>query len=436
MELSEKISNKKAVVGIIGLGYIGLPLTCVFLSAGFQTIGFDTDGGKVALLNEGKSYIKTQQPEPLKMALKEGRFRATTDFSALGEADALVICVPTPLGPHQEPDLSFIKKTTESIAKTLRKGQLVVLKSTTYPGTTREIMLPVLEATGLKAGRDFHLAYAPERDNPGDRRFGISNTPMVVSGYTERCLALVGALFANVTETVPVSTLETAESAKILENTYRAVNIALVNELKMLFDTMGIDVWEVVEAASTKPFGFQAFYPGPGLGGHCIPIDPFYLTWKAREVGVETKFIELAGQINTYMPHYVLDRTREALNAIARKAPSASRILVAGVAYKPDVDDTRESPALRIIELLLAEGAFIDYIDPFVPSLPKMRKYDFKMSAIEPTEENLKSYDCLVLITDHSDFDYDAFFRFSTAIVDTRNAFGKRGFKGDKIIKA
>lgn len=433
--LIEKIEKKDAAVGVIGLGYVGLPLVREFLRAGFRVTGFDIDRAKIDTLLSGGCYIKSISPDFVKEFVKGGRFTPTADFSLLAGADAVLLCVPTPIGKHREPDLSYVVDTTKVVAKHLRKGQLIVLESTTYPGTTREEMLPVLEATGLKAGTDFHLAYSPERENPGDRAFSTGSIPKVVAGYTPKCLEAAKALYDKIVKTVPVSSLEVAEAAKILENTYRAVNIALVNELKLIFERMGIDVWEVIEAAKTKPFGFQAFYPGPGLGGHCIPIDPFYLTWKAKEYDFNTRFIELAGEINTAMPEFVVSRTQEALNGKG-KSLKGSRILVLGVAYKKDVDDTRESPALRIIDLLRAEGALVDYSDPFIPLLPKTRKYAFDMKSASLTEGNLSSYDCAVLVTDHSDFDYEAIHGHTGLIIDTRNAFGSRGLSSEKVVRS
>lgn len=432
--LLKKIKERSAHIGIIGLGYVGIPLVREFHRAGFNVTGFDIDPQKVDMLNSGKSYIRHIPSEDIKKFLISGRFHATTDFSHLKEMDCILICVPTPLNKHREPDLSYVLNTTRTIARYLRKGQLVVLESTTYPGTTDEDMKKILEETGLKAGRDFYLAYSPEREDPANKNFTTSTIPKVVGGYTKNCLRVVKALYdCIVIKTVPVSSTKVAEATKLLENIYRAVNIALVNEMKMLFDRMGIDVWEVIEASRTKPFGFQAFYPGPGLGGHCIPIDPFYLTWKAREYGFPTRFIELAGEINTSMPHYVVNKVVEALNE-REKSIKNSKILILGLAYKKDVDDVRESPSLKLIELLKAKGATVDYNDPYIPKTHKMRHYDLKMSSVPLKKENLERYDCVVISTDHSSYDYDFIARHSRLIVDTRNAMKR--VSGRNIVKA
>jgi UDP-N-acetyl-D-glucosamine dehydrogenase len=368
--------------------------------------------------------------------IKTGRFRATDDMSRLSEPDALLICVPTPLTKNREPDLQYVESTCEVIAKYLRKGQLVVLESTTYPGTTREVMLPMLEASGLKVERDFYLAYSPEREDPGNKSFHTGTIPKVVGGYGKESLRRALEVYRYAIETlVPVDTCEIAEAAKILENTYRCINIALVNELKMLFDRMGIDVWEVVRAASTKPFGFSAFYPGPGLGGHCIPIDPFYLTWKARQYGLPTRFIELAGEINTSMPEYVIQRTADALND-RKKSLNGSRILVLGLAYKPDIDDVRESPSLELIELLKAKGAKVDYNDPYFPQTHKQREYDLKMKSKPLTAKMLARYDAVLIATNHSDYDYDWIVQHAQLVIDTRNAAGKVRRGRRKVVKA
>ncbi len=367
--LMRKIKTKEAAIGVVGLGYVGLPLVKAFLNKGFKVTGFDVDRKKVRLLNKGQSYIKHVTATELKKYLAVRRFEATDDFSRLKEMDAILICVPTPLDAHRNPDLSFVLGTTETIAAYLRKGQLVILESTTYPGTTDEEMLPILERKGLKGGKDFFLAFSPERENPGDPVFSAENTPKVVGGLTPDCLALADALYSQVVaKTVPVSSTRVAESAKLLENIFRSVNIALVNELKLIFERMDIDVWEVIRAASSKPFGFMPFYPGPGLGGHCIPIDPFYLTWKAREVDYQTKFIELAGEINTKMPYYVVNKTMEAL-AARGKSLKGSRILVLGIAYKKNIDDQRESPSLKIISILRAKDVRVEHNDHYVPNL-------------------------------------------------------------------
>ena len=373
MDLLGKIGSREARVGVIGLGYVGLPLVIEFSKAGFNVSGFDVDKEKITLLAQGKSYIKHIDGALIAGCLS--KFRPTHEFQELSGMDCIVICVPTPLNKYREPDLSYVLDTTRTVAKYLKKGQLVVLESTTYPGTTDEEMRAILEQTGLKAGVDFHLAFSPEREDPNNKDFRTSSIPKVVGGYTKECLELAKALYDSiVARTVPVSSTRVAEATKLLENIYRAVNIAMVNELKMLFDRMDINIWEVIEAAKTKPFGFHAFYPGPGLGGHCIPIDPFYLTWKAREYDVPTKFIELAGEINTQMPYYVVQKTIEALNAKG-KSINGAKLLMLGLAYKKDVDDARESPSLKLIEILQKKGASVDYNDPYFPMPPKTRKY-------------------------------------------------------------
>jgi UDP-N-acetyl-D-glucosamine dehydrogenase len=435
MELLNKIKNREATVGVIGLGYVGLPLVIQFVKAGFSAIGFDLDGEKVKCLEKGKSYIKHIPTEETGVLKKSGCFKPTTDFSLLKKADCIIICVPTPLNEHREPDLSYVLNTTRTIAKHLRKGQLVVLESTTYPGTTDDDMREILEATGLKAGKDFHLAFSPEREDPNNKHYSTSTIPKIVGGYTPECLKVADALYsAVVIKTVPVSSTRVAEAAKLLENIYRAVNIALVNELKVLFDRMDIDVYEVIEAAKTKPFGFQAFYPGPGLGGHCIPIDPFYLTWKAREFDFHTRFIELAGEINTSMPYYVVNKVMEALNGRG-KSLNSSKILVLGLAYKKDIDDTRESPSFRLMELLAEKGAAVDFNDPFIPKTKKMRVYDFKKSSVPLTKETLRSYDCVVIATNHSCYDYKLIGDNASLVVDTRNAMNGAARNGN-VVKA
>lgn len=435
MALLDKIKSRNAVVGVIGLGYVGLPLLIEFGRAGFKVIGLDIDEKKISALSEGRSYIKHISPDGIREIDKMGNLRVTTDFSLLKEADCAIICVPTPLSKYREPDLSYVLKTTETVAKYLHKGQLIVLESTTYPGTTDEDMRPILEAGGMKAGRDFYLAFSPEREDPNNKNYSTRTIPKIVGGYTEGCLKVADALYSTVVEkTVPVSSTRVAEAAKLLENIYRAVNIALVNELKVLFDRMDIDVCEVIDAAKTKPFGFQAFYPGPGLGGHCIPIDPFYLTWKARAYDFHTKFIELAGEINTSMPYYVVDKIIHSLNEMGKNLKS-SKVLVLGVAYKKDVDDTRESPSLKLIELLRHSGAVVDYNDPYIPKMPKMRKYDLKMESVPLTAKNLKRYDCTVISTDHSSYDYDFIVKNSALVVDTRNATNGIN-SGGKLVKA
>ena len=436
-DFKKLIDDKKAMVGVIGLGYVGLPLVKAFIEAGFRTIGFDVDASKVESLMAGKSYIKHLPSEWISSCIKEGKFDPTSDLSRMKEADALLICVPTPLSDSRDPDLFYVEETTKAIAKTLRPGQLVVLESTTYPGTTRDVMLPILEESGLKPGTDFFLAYSPEREDPGNPDFSASGIPKVVGGYDQPSLELAQSLYSHaVVNTVPVSSCEVAEACKILENTYRSINIAMVNELKMLFDRIGIDVWEVINAAKTKPFGFQAFYPGPGLGGHCIPIDPFYLSWVARKHEIPTRFIELAGEINTSMPGYVITRLSEALNDQG-KPIKGSKIGLLGVAYKKDVDDPRESPSFKLMELLLERGADLSYNDPHIPSLPKMRHFDVPaMESNELTPEYLQSLDCALIATDHSAYDYDMIVKHAPLVVDTRNATVNVTEGREKICKA
>ena len=433
--LIKKIKEKDVKIGIIGLGYVGLPLAIEFCNAGFEVTGFDTDENKVKMLKKGEAYIKHIDGERLKKALS--KLNPTSDFSKLSYVDCIIICVPTPLGKYREPDMRYVFGTGRTIAKYLRKGHLVVLESTTYPGTTDGELKDILEESGLKAGEDFFLAFSPEREDPGNKKFTTSNIPKIVGGYTNGCLELAKTLYDQiVNQTIPVSSTKVAEAAKLLENIYRAVNIALVNELKILFDRMGIDIWEVIEAAKTKPFGYQAFYPGPGLGGHCIPIDPFYLTWKAKEYELNTRFIELAGEINSQMPYYVIEKSFQVLNK-AGKSVKGANILVLGVAYKKDVDDQRESPALKIIELLRRCGANVYYNDPFVPVCKGYRKYpDINMKSLELTEDLLRNSDLVILVTDHSVYDYKFIERHARYILDTRNAFYYHGVTSNKIFKA
>ena len=435
--LLDAVENKSAVVGVIGLGYVGLPLIHAFQNAGFRTMGFDVDPHKVEMLKAGKSYIKHIDSAMIGRWLAEKRFEPTADMSRLKEADALLICVPTPLNESRDPDLRYIESTAESIAKSLRPGQLVVLESTTYPTTTRDVVLPILDRTGLKAGKDYFLAFSPEREDPGNPDFSASRIPKVVGGYDALCGQIACALYGKaIVKVVPVSTMEIAEACKILENTYRAVNIALVNELKMLYDRMGIDVWEVIDAAKTKPFGFQAFYPGPGLGGHCIPIDPFYLTWLARKHGMSTRFIELAGEVNSKMPEYVITRLMEFLNDQG-KPVRGSKIALLGMAYKKDVDDPRESPSFELLEQLLHRGAVVTYNDPHVPKLPKMRHHDVPdMASSELTPEYLAAQDCVLISTDHSAYDYAFIVKHARMVLDTRNATKNVKEGREKIFKA
>ena len=434
MELIDKIKSKNAGVGVVGLGYVGLPLVMEFCKAGFHVTGFDIDEKKVVLLKQGKSYIKHIDSSRVAKCLPQ--FLPTNDFSRLSGMDCIVICVPTPLNKNREPDMNYVFGTTKTIAQYLRKGQLISLESTTYPGTTDEDMRAILEETGLKAGKDFYLAFSPEREDPNNKEFSTSTIPKVVGGYTEKCLAVAKSLYDTIViKTVPVSSTKAAEATKLLENIFRSVNIALVNELKMLFDRMGINIWEVIEAAKTKPFGFQAFYPGPGLGGHCIPIDPFYLTWKAREYEFSTRFIELAGEINTYMPHYVVEKTKDVLNR-CKKAINGSKILVLGIAYKKNVDDQRESPSLKIIELLREHGADVTYNDPHVPRCVGLRHYPgLDMHSVNLTEEALMQTDLVLLATDHGAYDYAFIEKHAPCIIDTRNAFESNGIKSEKVYR-
>lgn len=434
--LIEKIDNREGVIGIIGLGYVGLPLARAFLQKGFSILGFDIDKCKVNRINEGKSYIKHIHNDFLReYVLQKKKFTATDDFSRLREADFILICVPTPLDEYYNPDLSYVLNSTRVIAQYLRQGHVISLESTTYPGTTEEEMLPILEETGLKSGQDFHLGFSPEREDPGNKDFDAANIPKVVSGLTPDGLEILNRLYAQIVQTVPVSSTRVAEATKILENTYRAINIALVNELKIIFDRMNIDVWEVIEAASTKPFGFQAFYPGPGLGGHCIPIDPFYLTWKAKEYDIHTHFIELAGEINNTMPYYVIDKTMRAMNAMGKSFIGA-QILVVGMSYKPDIDDMRESPSLKIIDLLLKEEVIVNYYDPYIPSLPKTRKYKLDLKSIDLNSIPDEHYDIAIIVTDHSNLDYEKIKNKAKMVIDTRNAYKQKGLKSPKIWKA
>jgi UDP-N-acetyl-D-glucosamine dehydrogenase len=420
----EAVRSRKASVGVIGLGYVGLPLVRIFLKAGFPVVGFDVDPRKVKALAEGRSYIKHIPDSDVQSMNAGGKFRATSDMSELRSVHAIVICVPTPLTINREPDMTYVEGTARTIAETLTPGQLVVLESTTYPGTTRSVMLPILEKTGLKAGVDFFMAYSPEREDPGNANHSAAHIPKVVGGLEPKSHQLAVALYEPlVPKVVPVSSPEVAEACKILENTYRCVNIALVNELKMLFERMDIDVWEVIRAASTKPFGFQAFYPGPGLGGHCIPIDPFYLSWVARQYHFQTKFIELAGEVNTAMPEYVIQRTMRALNSVG-KAIKGSKVAILGLAYKKDVDDQRESPSFELIDHLLELGATVTYNDPYIPKVREMRKYHLDMSSNDLTPAYLGAQDCVLISTDHSNYDWPFIVEHSKLIVDTRNATG------------
>jgi UDP-N-acetyl-D-glucosamine dehydrogenase len=435
-DLQALIEARTAQVLVVGLGYVGLPLAETFAAQGYPVIGFDIDPLKVERLNRGESYIGHICSERVEELLASGRFEATADAGRFRDADAIIICVPTPLTEAREPDLSYIENTGRALCQFLRPGQLVVLESTTYPGTTEDLLRPILEESGLKCGRDFFLAYSPEREDPGNRDFATRNIPKVVGGCDPASQALAVALYEPVVEgVVPVSSTRVAEACKILENTYRAVNIALVNELKVVFDRMGIDVWEVIAAAKTKPFGFQAFYPGPGLGGHCIPIDPFYLTWAARKYGVHTRFIELAGEVNTAMPQYVIERVAEALNEDG-KPVKGSRVCILGVAYKKDVDDPRESPAFTIMELLQKRGAVVSYNDPHIPTLPAMRHHSIRLDSEALTPEFLAAQDCVLIVTDHSAYDFEEILQHASLVVDTRNATAGFESMGCRIYKA
>jgi UDP-N-acetyl-D-glucosamine dehydrogenase len=436
-DLKQRLASDHATVGVIGLGYVGLPLALTMVEAGKRVIGLDVDAAKVERLDQGQSYIRHIEPSRIVAAGK--RFRATTDFRALTDCDAIIVCVPTPLTEGREPDLSYVSRTAETIAEHLRAGQLVVLESTTYPGTTEEVMQPILERGGLRVGRDYHLAFSPEREDPGNPRFNTKTIPKLVGGVTAQCGELARALYGSFLEkVVVVSSARVAESAKLLENIYRSINIALVNELKMLFERMGIDVWEVIEAAATKPFGFTPFYPGPGLGGHCIPIDPFYLTWKARHYDFSTRFIELAGEVNTGMPYWVVDKVVEALGEDGKPIKGA-KVLVMGVAYKKDVDDLRESPSLKVIEILESRGAKVSYNDPYVPSLRarKLRHYEtFDLDSVDLEDRTIAEADCVLIATDHSAYDYDRIVRHARRVVDTRNATRSVRQSRNKIVKA
>lgn len=435
--LEQRIRDRSAAVGVIGLGYVGLPLIRAFVEAGFSTLGFDVDQTKVDRLLAGQSYIEHIPSAWIAECVCRKKFLPTADMKRLSEADVILICVPTPLNESRDPDLQYIVATAESIALALRRGQLIVLESTTYPGTTRDVVLPILARTGLKAGKDFFLAFSPEREDPGNAKYSARNIPKVVGGIDPGSGRLAAALYETaVVRVVPVGSCEVAEACKIVENTYRSVNIAMVNELKMLFDRLGIDIWEVIDAAKTKPFGFQPFYPGPGLGGHCIPIDPFYLSWLARKYGMTTRFIEVAGEINTGMPQYVVRRLIDALNE-ASKPLRGSKVCVLGVAYKKDVDDPRESPSFVLMELLLAGGAVLSYSDPHVPKLPAMRHHHLPaMESAALTPEFLASQDCVLIATDHSAFDYEAIVRHAPLVIDTRNATKDVAEGRSKIRKA
>ena len=428
-ELEKKIKDKKAKIGIIGMGYVGIPLGLEFAGTGFSVTGFDKDSARVKEINSGKQVIKHIPAKSMKEFVKKNNGSSTTDFSEIRDMDCLIICVPTPLDEHEQPDMSYIESASKEIGKNLRKGQLIVLESTTYPGTTREIVKPILEKSKLEAGEDFFLAYSPEREDPGNKEFSISAIPKVMGGLTDNCLRLTSNLYKNiVSETVEVSSLETAEATKLMENIFRAVNIAMVNELKLILSRMGINIWEVIDAAKTKPFGFMPFYPGPGMGGHCIPIDPFYLSWKAKEYNTEAKFIELAGEINRKMTEHIVHRIGRSLND-DKKSIRGSKILIVGVAYKKDIDDIRESPALRIMDLLKHKGAKITYHDPNVKNVGPLKSLDL-------TQNTINEQDAIVITTDHTNIDYKSLGKHAKLIVDTRNIMATVKNPKARVIRA
>ena len=436
-DLKAKFDTKTAHIGIIGMGYVGLPLALTAVARGYKVTGFDTDPAKVSDLNEGRSYIEHIDGARIVEARDTGKFSATAEMSMMSDCDALLLAVPTPLDKSREPDMRFVVDTTETVAQYLRADQLVVLESTTYPGTTTELMRPILEQRGLKSASDFFLAYSPEREDPGNPNFDTATIPKVVGGDGQDATDLAAALYGNIVNTVvTVSSTETAEAVKLTENIFRSVNIALVNELKIIYERMGIDVWEVINAAKTKPFGYMAFYPGPGLGGHCIPIDPFYLTWRARQFEVPTRFIELAGEINTMMPHHVITRLAESLDRMHGKALSRSKILILGAAYKKNVDDMRESPSLKLMELLNERGSSFDYHDPHVPVLPPSREHPDLTGIKSVGLEGVADYDAVLISTDHDKVDYDALVEAAQLVVDTRNACADVTNGREKIVKA
>lgn len=421
-QLLRLLKTRKAHIGVVGLGYVGLPLALRFAGAGFRVTGFDVDGEKVRQLNSGYSYIRHIRSDAVASAVKGG-LTATADFARARDADALIICVPTPLDSHREPDLTFVIGTVDSLLPYLRAGQVVSLESTTYPGTTDEELLPRIQSRGLIVGKDVFLVFSPEREDPGNPKFETRTIPKICGGITANCLEVGVEMYRQaIDQVVPVSSARVAEMTKLLENIHRAVNIGLVNEMKVVADRMGIDIHEVIRAAATKPFGFVPYFPGPGLGGHCIPIDPFYLTWKAREYGVHTRFIELAGEVNSAMPHWVVDKVADALNR-RRKAVNGSRVLVLGIAYKKNIDDMRESPAVELMELLRDRGAHIDYSDPFLPTFPKMRQHQFALTSVTLDGNTLRSYDCVLIATDHDAFDYDLIAESAPLVVDTRGRY-------------
>ena len=433
-QLKSRINDQSAMIGIIGLGYVGLPLMLRFVEVGYKVLGFDNDTDKVNILNQGKSHIEHISDQSIQQAVDTEFFSATTDMSQASEADALIICVPTPLDSYRQPDLSFVLDTMDIITPHMRSGQMVALESTTYPGTTDEELKPRIEEAGFKVGQDVFLVYSPEREDPANPNFKTQTVPKVCGGVTPECLEIGQLMYQQVVDqVVPVSSARAAEMTKLLENIHRAVNIGLVNEMKIVADRMGINIYEVIDAAATKPFGFVPYYPGPGLGGHCIPIDPFYLTWKACEYGLNTRFIELAGEVNSAMPEWVIRKITDALNARS-KSVNGSRILILGIAYKKNVDDMRESPAVEIMELLRNQGAELAYSDSHVPAFPKMRRHEFELKHISLTPDSLSRHDCVVIATDHDDVDYDLVFSNAVLIVDTRGVY--RDQKSDHIVCA
>jgi len=432
LETINQIVSKQSIVGVIGLGYVGLPLSLAFTECQFKVLGFDVDDGKVNAINSGISYIHHVKASIIQEARALGRLEATSDFSRISQCDAIILCLPTPLGAYREPDLSYIHATMASISPHIREGQIISLESTTYPGTTQEVVLPVVEKKGFRVGEDYFIVYSPEREDPGNDKYNTRSIPKVLGADTENCLAVGKALYESIIcKIVMVSSTKAAEMTKLLENIHRAVNIGLMNELKPLTDKMGIDLYEVINAAASKPFGFVPYYPGPGLGGHCIPIDPFYLTWKAREYGMHTRFIELAGEINTSMPEYVVQKTADALNK-SFKPVRQSKILILGISYKPNVDDLRESPALKILELLLEKGAKVDFSDPYFSEIPPTRKHDIQIKGVQLTPDTINMYDAVILATDHDAYDYNMIGKSAKLLVDTRGRYST----GNHIVRA
>lgn len=433
------LERQTAKIGVVGLGYVGLPLSVTAALRGFCVNGFDIDTEKISQLNSGKSHIAAVTDEMLGEATRAGKVSWTADFARLTDCDVIVICVPTPLTRHREPDLTFVESTARTIAGHMRPDTLIVLESTTFPGTTRDILTPLLESRGLRSEKDFWVAFSPEREDPGNKTYSTHSIPKIVGGDSETARFLAEAFYSKVVDkVVPVSSASTAEAIKITENVFRAINIALVNELKVIYDTMGIDIWEVINGAATKPFGFMPFYPGPGLGGHCIPIDPFYLTWKAREYGHTTRFIELAGEINVNMPHYVIAKLREALDLRFGKGLSNSRVLLVGISYKKNVPDMRESPSVVLMDVLLKSGAEVDFLDPYIDSIPRMREFPHLLDrkAVQPHDIEGQHYDAVLISTDHDAIDYENLIRLGLPIIDTRNAIASRGLPTELVTKA